>query len=399
MKKILLILLFTVIFSFSFAENFGADLFNEDTDVYFTSKEVNIYDLENSDLKELKEVLEKYKLFKGINIYEQLKNKEYSVVYEKNGLQKRFLILISLNDETLNLPDSGFETEEMNGLSIKYTLGEEQYIFAYDKNQLIFSNDMTLFFLTIEPDSQDKKVLSSKEKFAEMMSEEMSSAYKYYVETEELIDDKYISLAKVHYELKSGGYIKKDYLLDGSTREYKNFDLTDYIPELYSQIELGLDSEIVKKDVSAIIPEFKLFDENKIDMYLKNNLELAAEVTVEDSKYTLLTLGDYKTTEEFIKQIFEEALFYNKKLTLVEETGYKYFEIPLLFKKVYFIEAGRFLLFTDNIDIVKRYLNGEIYNENFADTLNYDEALITRDRLIIKSNAENILLRIENYIK
>lgn len=400
MKKNILILLFIVVFSFSLAENFGADLFSDDVDAYFSSKDVNIYDLQNSDLNDMKEVLEEYKLFKGINISEYLQNREYSIAYEKVGFQKRFLILISLDGESVKLPDDGFETEEMNGLTIKYTIGEDQYIFAYDENQLIFSNDMTLFFLTIESNVKEKKVLSEKDKFAKLMNEDFQSVYKYYVENEKLIDDEYISLATSYYELNSGGYIRKNYLLDGSEREYKNFDMTDYIPQNYSQIKLGLIPEIIKSGIVDTIPEFKLFDENKIDMYLSGNMELAAEVKLENQEsYILVTLGDYLSTEKFIKQIFEEALFYNRELTLVDATGYKYFEIPLLFRKIYFVEAGRFLLFTDNFEIVNSYINGEIYNENFVDTMNYDEAIINEDKLIINSNAENVMLNIENFIR
>ncbi|MBZ4683900.1 MAG: hypothetical protein PWP46_1386 [Fusobacteriaceae bacterium] len=387
MKKIFL---FFVIITVTFAENFGGNIFPENSYFYFHSKTENIFNVLDKNFENEIDVLRQNKKFKNIDIEKVIENKEYSIVFLNDGEKLNFIILVNMIGLDKKLIESDeFETETFNGMTIKYSLGNDSYIYGYDDNYLIFSNDMNLFFWMI--DTKNEKFLRDKESFKKLMSyeEEENTKYKYYIEKDEIVDGK-VSTAKSKI-LMEKGEINRYYIPGEKENLLKEYDLTKIIPPQFKSIEMGRDTKYIEEELGKQLPEFYI--ENELFEF---DVNMAGKVEYLNGSYFFFKKDNYLNSEQIIKNIYEKILFFNKKIEFVDLKKYKFYEIPLLYKKIYLLNIDDFVVVTTENNVLQDFLNGVIKNTNFNSVENYDNIKLENGKLFLNSLNDEVYITGEN---
>ncbi|TDT70583.1 hypothetical protein EV215_1133 [Hypnocyclicus thermotrophus] len=375
MKKIFL---FFVIATIAFAENFGANIFPENSYFYFYSKTENIFNILDKNFENEIDILKKNKNFKNIDIEKVIENKEYSVVFLNDGEKLKFIILVNMIGLDKKLIESNeFETETFNGMTIKYSLGDKPYIYGYDDNYLIFSDDMNLFFWMI--DTKNEKFLKDKKSFKKLMNyEEKDTKYKYYIEKDEIIEDK-VSVAKSKFLLENGE-INRYYIPGEKTNILKEYNLENIIPPQFESIEMGRNTKYMQNEIEKQLSEF--YVENELFDF---DLNMAGKIKYLNGTYFFFKKDNYLNSEQIIKKIYEKILFFNKKIEFIDLKKYKMYEIPLLYKKIYLININDFVVVTTENKVLQDFLNGFIKNTNFNSVENYDNIKLENGKIFLNS--------------
>lgn len=335
------------------------------------------FDLENSkELKNVINLIPKKDEFNGIDILEYIDKSRVIVYKHKSFGEDKFLIISKLNGESF------FYNIKMNkGLLFKDTDifykqdDKEQFFIGNNKEFLVFSNDINLFF-DVNEQIYEKGINYI---FNLGKSEDYKYYYRSFSKTGSLIQGK-----KVNYTIdlidnkgkKSTLYKISDYIEDSYD---KTIDIGSYKLENTNKITINNNPSGLVDGFNLIFPLFKELDSNK-----KFNINSVINMEHDLGNYMLIEFAGNSVNEKELKDFFNSMFFYKNQSIIEKDFGY---ELPITGDKIFKLVINNKAIITDKKEIIEEIKKLETQPEY----INLNEKII-----IDYNNREKRELKINN---
>lgn len=352
------------------------------------------------------------------NLYVNLDYPKFISDLEKNLIKKSLSDFVSIDEAKTFIKDFMASIKSREGKKIFYQFVEELYLSLKESDVLI--SDL------VSNKGQEFISLFIKKEFPRLLKLIRDWIKDNQYELEKLIDEttKEVlnedsgfkkQIKKLLFDL-SGGFSKKEQIIDSVLNQLDNFDL-DRLSNKITELINSIISNTTISDLIKFFEEKNIIDKHKliyfIDIYFYGNLENIIykyfnkyyETSFEE--YININLTDL--IEDFIKKnlttTIKEKYIFNKKLS----TKFQFFLVDLIHKnsnksiskhiKKYILTKRKKI-----VNLLKKHQNSLInksvyyFNNNFSDKHIFDIFGNNKNKLIIKLN--NLLLsNIEYFIR
>ncbi len=347
--------------------------FRSQSDFYLSSKGVNLLEVEDENLALAKDIIKDYNGLYDIDLINLMNTYDYKIVSEKLDFEgRRFLISFDLDGKKvpkwISKNDNFIWSKLYEDTDIALNI-QGNFVYSFDKNQLIISNSINLFFLNEELKYyQDEVTLEESDSFKDLFeNEEYNFAY--------MTNNNFAKFYGKNYE-KTKKILDVDFV---DTYEYE-IDTTNYVLSDATKLTYKNDLGSISSDLEVLLPSF-----GKNDISSTNGIQDSFSISGNGYVYIVVNTFDEYLAKETLVDAIEEFVFIKKRdLELVnDENGFSYVQLPLIYKKIYItnLDQGK-LLVTDNLSIIERINSGDI-----------------KDKEIILNNNQNLIVDYEQKIK
>ncbi len=347
--------------------------FRSQSDFYLSSKGVNLLEVEDENLALAKDIIKDYNGLYDIDLINLMNTYDYKIVSEKLDFEgRRFLISFDLDGKKvpkwISKNDNFIWSKLYEDTDIALNI-QGNFVYSFDKNQLIISNSINLFFLNEELKYyQDEVTLEESDSFKDLFeNEEYNFAY--------MTNNNFAKFYGKNYE-KTKKILDVDFV---DTYEYE-IDTTNYVLSDATKLTYKNDLGSISSDLEVLLPSF-----GKNDISSTNGIQDSFSISGNGYVYIVVNTFDEYLAKETLVDAIEEFVFIKKRdLELVnDENGFSYVQLPLIYKKIYItnLDQGK-LLVTDNLSIIERINSGDI-----------------KDKKIILNNNQNLIVDYEQKIK
>lgn len=347
--------------------------FRNQSDFYLSSKGVNLLEVEDENLALAKDIINEYNGIYNIDLINLMETYDYKIVSETLDFEgRRFLIAFDLDGKKppkwISKNDNFLWSKLYEDTDIALNI-KGNFVYSFDKNQLIISNSINLFFLNEELKYyQDEVTFENSEVFNRLFAnEDYDFAY--------MINNNYARFYGEKYE-------KTKKILDvdlADTNEYK-INTDGYILSDATKIIYRNDLGSISSDLEVLLPSF-----GKANITSTSGIRDSFSVSGDDYVYIVVNTLDIDLAKSTLVDAIEEFVFIKKRdLALTtDETGLTYVELPLIYKKIYLINLdNEKVLVTDNLKVIDRIKSGD-----------------TRENSIVLENNQNLVVDYEKEIK
>lgn len=345
-KRLVLSVLLNLIFTLNV---WAVSDFREESNFYLDSKGINILEVEDKGLEEIKKTLTEYNGIYNIQLSQLMSMYEYELITEDKIYEgSKFLIRFHLNQKELPsfiVDNNNFLWEKLYEDTVIALNISDNYTYAFNKEELIVSNSINLLFETEELKFfENPKRLGDRDEYKRYFTEDNYS-YAYmtgYKKANFSYEDKYVTK-----ELRQERVI---------TQGLYNLETEGVILAEAKSIRYEANLEGVQKEIEDILPAF----EPKDLPALKGVRDI---IKVEGTGYDYLVVkaADIDLARESIVDAIKKYVFLkDRELPVVEEEGRTYIELPLIYKKIYMDIYGEdTIIFTVGKDVLEKLVTGE----------------------------------------
>lgn len=389
MKKKLFFCLTFIFYNFII---FSLPLLRAETDFYFVSSSVNFMELDNEELLEKTNILNKYNLINNVDLKDLMDRYKYHLVFEESEDRMEFLILFELKEQ--NLPNYIRNNTKFNWKRISKDRNvafdtNRNYVYSFNQDFLIISNSIPLFF-----------------------NREKIKYYKDYVDLLNIenikklldLDEDDYKYAYLNVPLKEITYVFDEKLVIKSIN-FESVDLSfenqdeDLIETLINKDSLELvykeQDKVFSYLMHKIFPSFEF-----LNLTDSSNLKNTYAVIGKDFIYGISDFTEEDDPIAKLRDIVSNFVFFTDyKLSLGKDDEIYYIELPLIYKKLYIkkINNSNKLIFSNNLYLVKNIEESPklnlIIKNNKKYYIDFEEGT-----KIEKFNTENIKTKIKERI-
>jgi|GEM_PF-3683325 len=349
MKKKILFLLAFVFYSFII---FSKPLLRAESEYYFVSDNINFIKLEDENLLEKINLIKNYNMINDVNLEELMDSYKYHLVFEEIDGRSDFLILFEL--DTRPLPRFISNNTKFNWKKLYKDRdvafdAKANYIYSFNKDYLIISNSMNLFF--------KREEISYYKDYTDLLNlEDLIKLFS--------LDESIYNYAYLNIKEKEINFVFDDKLVTKSIN-FANIDLSfenkeeNLIEALVSKDSLEFiykeQNQIFSYLLSKILPDFEF-----LELEDDNKLENTYAVIGKDFVYGISEFENQEEAINAFRDIVSSFVFFTDyKLSLGRDEDIFYIELPLIYEKVYIknLNYSNKLIFSNNLSLIKNIEN------------------------------------------
>jgi len=365
LKKLLIVMIFTLSVLSIYCEDIGENIFTQQTDFYIVSKTKSLNDIKDENFEKYKKFLEKYDMYKGTSLTKVIENNEFAFAFSGKDENLKFAVIskIKLSDYITSgfYENINFEEENIQMASTYYITGAQEYIYSYIDGYLYASNNISLFFEIMNNLAYSKENLGTEHSFFVTMPKTDDFEYKYYMKKDGNIKGskyKAFSVENKRNEISIYYYLPEFNDVDAS----KTYNFSDFIPETLYSIYYGSSLRIVQEQIQN---EFKFIDSNEIEQIkITDQFQGMVANVVDNNKNQYLQAGG---PIPFIDGQMCPYCAGVGSLSFSNEEDLYWINLPLLEKKIYMgIIRENYIVITDDLEVYNNVKSGKYYNYNYS---------------------------------
>lgn len=389
MKKNLLFLLAFIFYS---CISFSKPLLRAESEFYFVSDNVNFINLKDKNLLDKINLIKKYNMLNNVNLEELMSTYKYHLVFEEINGRSEFLILFELDTRPLARfisNNTKFNWKKIYKDRDVAFDAKENYIYSFNKEFLIISNSVSLFF--------KREEISYYKNYTDLLN--LDDLIKLFS-----LDEPNYNYAYINIKDKEINYIFDDKSIIKSIN-FENVDLSfenkeeNLIETLVSENSLEFiykeQNKIFSYLLHKIFPDFEFLELEDKDI-LKNTYGVIGE----DFVYGISEFENQEKAINTFRDIVSSFVFFTDyKLSLGRDEDIFYIELPLIYEKLYIknLNNSNKLIFSNSLPLIKSIENlpklDLVISNNKKYYINFEQNI-----KIQEYNEENINIKIKERI-